>query len=136
MQKKNWGEKMQDNKQTMGQIEEEIKKFRKLLETYLETADGEHIKELINCMDSGWSLDEAQHDKLIDMFVNYNDKLYRDAVSDAYNRRYYEDELKEIEEGWVNATDRKDVRKDVHSTTDGLLSFSTFLFSKYQRLVK
>ena len=91
MQKKNWGEKMQDNKQTMGQIEEEIKKFRKLLETYLETADGEHIKELINCMDSGWSLDEAQHDKLIDMFVNYNDKLYRDA----YNRRYYEDELKE-----------------------------------------
>lgn len=95
MQKKNWGEKMQDNKQTMGQIEEEIKKFRKLLETYLETADGGHIKELINCMDSGWSLDEAQHDKLIDMFVNYNDKLYRDAVSDAYNRRYYEDELKE-----------------------------------------
>ena len=95
MQKKNWGEKMQDNKQTMGQIEEEIKKFRKLLETYLETADGEHIKELINCMDSGWSLDEAQHDKLIDMFVNYNDKLYRDAFSDAYNRRYYEDELKE-----------------------------------------
>ena len=95
MQKKNWGEKMQDNKQTMGQIEEEIKKFRKLLETYLETADGEHIKELINCMDSGWSLDEAQHDKLIDMFVNYNDKLYRDAASDAYNRRYYEDELKE-----------------------------------------
>lgn len=95
MQKKNWGEKMQDNKQTMGQIEEEIKKFRKLLETYLEIADGEHIKELINCMDSGWSLDEAQHDKLIDMFVNYNDKLYRDVVSDAYNRRYYEDELKE-----------------------------------------
>ena len=32
MQKKNWGEKMQDYKQTMGQIEEEIKKFRKLLD--------------------------------------------------------------------------------------------------------
>ena len=46
------------------------------------------------------------------------------------------EQLKEIEEGWVNATDRKDTRKDVHSTTDGLLSFSTFLFSKYQRLVK
>lgn len=45
-------------------------------------------------MDSGGHC-EAQHDKLIDMFVNYNDKLYRDAVSDAYNRRYYEDELKE-----------------------------------------
>ena len=34
----------------------------------------------------------------IDMLVNYNDKLYRDAVSDAYNRRYYEDELKEKED--------------------------------------
>lgn len=52
------------------------------------------------------------------------------------DQKQLEDELKEIEEGWVNATDRKDVRKDVHSTTDGLLSFSTFLFSKYQRLVK
>ena len=52
------------------------------------------------------------------------------------DQKQLEDELKEIEEGWVNATDRKDTRKDVHSTTDGLLSFSTFLFSKYQRLVK
>ena len=52
------------------------------------------------------------------------------------DQKQLEDELKEIEEGWVNATDRKDVRKDIHSATDGLLSFSTFLFSKYQRLVK
>ncbi len=52
------------------------------------------------------------------------------------DQKQLEDELKEIEAGWVNATDRKDIRKDVHSTTDGLLSFSTFLFSKYQRLVK
>ena len=52
------------------------------------------------------------------------------------DQKQLEDELKDIEEGWVNATDRKDVRKDIHSATDGLLSFSTFLFSKYQRLVK
>ena len=52
------------------------------------------------------------------------------------DQQQLEDELKEIEAGWVNATDRKNIRKDVHSTNDGLLSFSTFLFSKYQRLVK
>ena len=52
------------------------------------------------------------------------------------DQKQLEDELKEIEEGWINATDRNDVRKDIHSATDGLLSFSTFLFSKYQRLVK
>ena len=60
-------------------------------------------------------------------------QLYRLTNTDI---TLLEDELKEIEEGWVNATDRKDVRKDIHSATDGLLSFSTFLFSKYQRLVK
>ena len=27
--------------------------------------------------------------------MNYNDKLYKDAITDTYNRRYYEDEIKE-----------------------------------------
>ena len=61
-------------------------------------------------------------------------QLQRFKIIEPFLRK--EKKLKEIEEGWVNATDRKDTRKDVHSTTDGLLSFSTFLFSKYQRLVK
>ena len=69
---------------------------------------------------------EYSTNKLLSTLKSKNNKI----------KSLLEDELKEIEEGWVNATDRKDVRKDIHSATDGLLSFSTFLFSKYQRLVK
>ena len=50
--------------------------------------------ELIRCLDGDWSIGEINHERLIDMFVHYNDRLYRDAVTDAYNRRYYEDEMK------------------------------------------
>ena len=69
-----------------------------------------------------------------EVYINTFIKAVGEGVE--VDQKQLEDELKEIEEGWVNATDRKDTRKDVHSTTDGLLSFSTFLFSKYQRLVK
>ena len=69
-----------------------------------------------------------------EVYINTFIKAVGEGVE--VDQKQLEDELKEIEEGWVNVTDRKDTRKDVHSTTDGLLSFSTFLFSKYQRLVK
>lgn len=69
-----------------------------------------------------------------EVYINTFIKAVGEGVE--VDQKQLEDELKEIEESWVNATDRKDTRKDVHSTTDGLLSFSTFLFSKYQRLVK
>ena len=49
---------------------------------------------MIRCLDGDWSIGEINHERLIDMFVHYNDRLYRDAVTDAYNRRYYEDEMK------------------------------------------
>lgn len=53
-----------------------------------------YVLELIRCLDGDWSIGEINHERLIDMFVHYNDRLYRDAVTDAYNRRYYEDEMK------------------------------------------
>lgn len=73
-------------------------KIYQILARYILIEGEEYVMELIRCMDSDWSLGETQHDKLIDMFVHYNDKLYRDAVTDAYNRRYYEDELKDKKE--------------------------------------
>lgn len=81
---------MQDNnKLTKNQIKEVISNLKKIFQ------NEEYVKELIKGMESDGALGEMQHNKLIDMFVHYNDKLYRDAVSDAYNRRYYEDELKD-----------------------------------------
>ena len=65
---------------------------------YVEVDEEPYIMELIRCLDNDWSIGEANHEKLVDLFVHYNDKLYRDAVTDAYNRRYYEDELRRKKE--------------------------------------
>lgn len=83
-----------EEKADRGKLEIFEGKIYQILARYLKVGDDDYVMELIRCMDGDWSLGETQHDKLVDMFVHYNDKLYRDAVSDAYNRRYYEDELK------------------------------------------
>ena len=63
-------------------------------EVYSNVDEKPYVLELIRCLDSDWSIGEINHERLIDIFVHYNDRLYRDAVTDAYNRRYYEDEMK------------------------------------------
>lgn len=83
-----------EQKKDSGKLEIFEGKIYQILARYLRIDDEEYIMELIRCMDGDWTLGETQHDRLIDMFVHYNDKLYMDAISDAYNRRYYEDELK------------------------------------------
>lgn len=87
-----------EEKKDKGKLEIFEGKIYQVLARYLQIDNEEYVMELIRCMDGDWSLGETQHDKLIDMFVHYNDKLYRDAVTDAYNRRYYEDELKNVKE--------------------------------------
>ena len=51
--------------------------------------------ELIRGLDSDWKIGQIDHEKVVNLFMNYNDKLYKDAITDTYNRRYYEDEIKE-----------------------------------------
>ena len=65
-----------------------------MIARYIEVDEKPYVLELIRCLDSDWSIGEINHERLIDIFVHYNDRLYRDAVTDAYNRRYYEDEMK------------------------------------------
>lgn len=65
-----------------------------MIARYIEVDEKPYVIELIRCLDGDWSIGEVNHERLVDMFVHYNDRLYRDAVTDAYNRRYYEDEMK------------------------------------------
>ena len=83
-----------EQKTEKGKLEIFDGQIYQVLARYLLVEGEAYVMELIRCMDSDGSLGDTQNDKLIDMFVHYNDKLYRDAVTDAYNRRYYEDELK------------------------------------------
>lgn len=65
-----------------------------LIARYIQIDGEEYVMELIRRLDNEWSFGQLNHETLVDLFVHYNDKLYKDALTDAYNRRYYEDEMK------------------------------------------
>lgn len=69
-------------------------KLYQVIARYIEVDGCPHVMELIRCMDMDLPVGNLEHEKLVDLFANYNDKLYKDAVTDSYNRRYYEDEIK------------------------------------------
>lgn len=73
-------------------------KLYQIIARYVEIDGEPYVLELIRSLDSDWSLGEMNHENIVNLFMHYNDKLYRDAVTDTYNRRYYEDEIKDLEE--------------------------------------
>ena len=81
-------------KESKGKLEVMEGRIYQVIARYIEIDGVPYVMELIRCLDDDWSIGEVNHEKLVDLFVHYNDKLYRDAVTDAYNRRYYEDELR------------------------------------------
>ena len=81
-------------KEEKGKLEIVNGRIYQVIARYIEVDEKPYVIELIRCLDGDWSIGEINHERLIDIFVHYNDKLYRDAVTDAYNRRYYEDEMK------------------------------------------
>lgn len=81
-------------KEEKGKLEIVNGRIYQVIARYIEVDEKPYVLELIRCLDSDWSIGEMNHERLIDIFVHYNDRLYRDAVTDAYNRRYYEDEMK------------------------------------------
>ena len=81
-------------KEEKGKLEIVNGRIYQVIARCIEVDEKPYVLELIRCLDGDWSIGEINHERLIDIFVHYNDKLYRDAVTDAYNRRYYEDEMK------------------------------------------
>ena len=73
-------------------------KLYQVIARYMEIDGEPYVLELIRSLDSEWSLGQMDHESVVNLFLHYNDKLYKDAVTDTYNRRYYEDELKDSEE--------------------------------------
>ena len=83
-----------NTKEEKGKLEIVNGRIYQVIARYIEVDEKPYVLELIRCLDGDWSIGEINHERLIDIFVHYNDRLYRDAVTDAYNRRYYEDEMK------------------------------------------
>ena len=45
-------------------------------------------------MDKSSLIDRKDYERLISSLTGYNERLYQDVLTKAYNRRYYEEELK------------------------------------------
>lgn len=53
-----------------------------------------YVMELVNCMDGSALGDEDVRKKLESKIVSYKEKLYSDALTGVYNRRFYEENVK------------------------------------------
>lgn len=84
-----------DTKEEKGKIEIFEGKLYHLITRYMEIGGEPYVMELVRGLDSDWKIGQIDHEKVVNLFMNYNDKLYKDAITDTYNRRYYEDEIKE-----------------------------------------
>ena len=59
--------------------------------------DGEpYVMEMIKDLNERTLLDSEGYEKLLSHLTVYNEKLYKDALTGAYNRRFYEDEVKDM----------------------------------------
>lgn len=61
---------------------------------YLEIEGTPYVMELIEKLDDDTLIDSDGCERLASKLSGYTDKLYRDALTGAYNRRYYEDEAR------------------------------------------
>lgn len=84
-----------NTKREKGKIEILNGKLYQTIARYVEIDKEAYVLVMIRCLDDDWMIGDINHERLISIFENYNDTLYRDAVTNAYNRRYYEDEIKQ-----------------------------------------
>lgn len=62
---------------------------------YMEIDGKAYVMELVKELDDDFLLDAEGCEKLVRKLDGYNRELYTDALTGAYNRRYYEERLKE-----------------------------------------
>ncbi len=61
---------------------------------YVEVDGKPCVMELVRHMDCDCLVDAQGRNKLLEHLTSYHDELYIDALTGAYNRRYYEDKIK------------------------------------------
>ncbi len=65
---------------------------------YVEIDNKPYSMEMIKCMDDDSMLVGSEgRDKLVSKIAGYEDKLYEDVLTGAYNRRYYEEKIKNLD---------------------------------------
>ena len=70
-------------------------KMYQVIAKYLEVDGVPCVVEMISCLDDETLLDAEGRETLVKKFSHYRRELYADALTGSYNRRYFEDQLKE-----------------------------------------
>ena len=61
-----------------------------VISRYVEIDGKPYVMEMLSCLENHTMMDAEGRDLLISKLTQYNDELYRDALTGVYNRRYYE----------------------------------------------
>lgn len=68
-----------------------------VISRYLEIDDEACVMELVKHLDNDTLIDTDGRDKLVGKLQGYQNKLYIDPVTGVYNRRYFEDEIRNMQ---------------------------------------
>ena len=82
------------NRMTGEQAEKRMELLKEMFARYAEIDGGPYIMEMMKQLNENTLLDSDDCEKLMGRLTIYNEKLYRDALTGAYNRRFYEDEIR------------------------------------------
>lgn len=63
---------------------------------YVEIEGQPFVVEILNVLDDTTDASENAREQLIERIRGYNEELYLDALTGAYNRRYYEDRIRKV----------------------------------------
>ena len=86
------------NRMTGEQAEKRMELLKEMFARYAEIDGGPYIMEMMKKLNEDTLLDSDDCEKLMGRLTIYNEKLYRDALTGAYNRRFYEDEVRGMKE--------------------------------------
>lgn len=68
-----------------------------VISRYLEIDDEACVMELVKHLENDTLIDTNGRDKLVGKLKGYQDKLYIDPITGVYNRRYFEDEIRNMQ---------------------------------------
>lgn len=68
-----------------------------VISRYMEIDDEPCVMELVRYLADDTLIDTDGRDKLVGKLKGYQDKLYRDPLTEIYNRRYFEDEIRDMQ---------------------------------------
>lgn len=69
-----------------------------VISRYLEIDHEGCVMELVRYLEDDTLIDADGRDKLVGKLKGYQDKLYKDPLTGIYNRRYFEDEVRDMED--------------------------------------